>query len=395
MLNICISMLAVPLFGLLPAYAVDSGVPVSAEPAAVANAAAQLIGDCLTLLSAKQSTTNHPYYDAGVWHAVNEKNWPARVGPASAAAALWRRVPPTAGQAAERQQLFRWAVDTFDCAIRDHRNADGSMGDKLSPESMFFGIELASTYLDLEAALDEPTRAHWRTVLVGIVDYLTASGNLNNGQRNWYTNGNIELDELLLLHLAGQVTHAEKYTSMIATQWDFTVTPPQGRWKGFGLIYTRQPTRADGADGAAYLAESGGKEPGFDADYTMFQADIASRLYLRTGEARYLRLVNLFMNQLMPQVDRKTWILDATSGSRRTHKMPLYTCGLAMAAWQGGRQEWRNLVPEQFQVVAHEYRGGARQGWFSPAMYRSLATNLAVLMGLGDAAKAPAVAGRH
>jgi hypothetical protein len=129
------------------------------------------------------------------------------------------------------------------------------------------------------------------------------------------------------------------------------------------------------------------QEPGFEADYKMLQADIASRFYLRTGEARYLRLVNLFMNQLRPQVDKKTWILGATSGSRRTHKMPRYTCGLAVAAWQGGRQEWRNLISDQFQVVAREYRGGARQGWFSLALYRSLATNLTVLMGLGDAAR--------
>jgi hypothetical protein len=42
------------------------------------------------------------------------------------------------------------------------------------------------------------------------------------------------------------------------------------------------------------LVVQGGKDPGCDADYTMFQADSASRLYLRAGEARYQRLVNLF-----------------------------------------------------------------------------------------------------
>jgi len=66
-----------------------------------------------------------------------------------------------------------------------------------------------------------------------------------------------------------------------------------------------------------------------------------------------------------------------------------------VAAWQGGRQEWRNLIPDQFQVVAREYRGGARQGWFSPAMYRSLASNLTVLMDRGDAANAAAATSRH
>lgn len=387
-MNSCIRLLALALSAVLPACAADSGAAAAPGPAAMANATAQLIGDCLTQLATKQSATNHPYYEAGEWHAANEKNWPSRVGPASAAAALWRRGQQAHEAPAARQQWWSWAVETFDRAIRDHRNPDGSMGDKLSPESMFFGIELASAYLDLEPALDAPTRERWRTTLVGIVAYLQASGNLDNGKRNWYTNGNIELDELLLLHLVSQVTHADIYPAMIATQWDFTITPPQGRWKGFGLIYTRQPTRADGTDGAAYLAESGGKEPGFDPDYTMFQADIASRLYLRTGEARYLRLVNLFMNQLMPQVDKKTWIIDATSGSRRKHRMPFFTCGLATAAWHGGQNEWTNLVPEQFKVIANEYRGGARQGWFSPAMYRGLATDLSVLMSLGDAAGA-------
>jgi hypothetical protein len=355
--------------------------PAGAEfPAAVGTAASKLLCDCLIALSSKGSPTSTQFYEGGVWHGAQEQAWPTRTAPGAAAAALWRWGTVEDFLVLPRQRCFRLAVETFDRAIRDHKNADGSFGQPDLPETMFFGVELGSAYFHLEQALDAATRRRWREALTGMVDALLARGDLDNGRRNGYPNGNLELGATQLVYYAWKAGGEAKYETLFQRQWDFLTAPPQQRWRGFGLFYTRPPTRPDGADGMAFLAESGGGEPGFDPYYTMLQADVAARLYLFSGDPRLLRLVNLLVNQLLPRVERTTWIIDCSGGSRKSLKAPFFTGALAVAAWQGKRDDLRPLVPAQLRAIARQFLAASGQGWMAPGMYRGLAGQIGVIM---------------
>ena len=77
-------------------------------------------------------------------------------------------------------------------------------------------------------------------------------------------------------------------------------SPAQPRWAGFGLHITRRPTRADGSNGRANRAESGGGKPGYDPEYTMTQLDNTTEMGILSRDPRYLRLMNLLLDQLLP-----------------------------------------------------------------------------------------------
>ncbi len=353
----------------------------------------KLLDDSLIMLAEKSSDKDTQYYEKGLWNFRNmEKNWPVQGGPGTAAAVLWKwREKHGASDAAAKARqawLHHAAVETFDRAIHDHQNPDGSFADPHKPDTHFFALELAMTYLELGDSLDVGTRRRWLDTLVAQVDYLVRHNDLPNAALSgwkatdgWYINGNIELGKAELVYLLWKATAAEKYKELFETQWRHTLNPDQRRWKGFGLVYVTRPTKEDGSDGAAYLTESGGGTPGYDGDYTQLQLTVASRLYVESRDPRVLRLVNLLINAILPHVDEKTWVLDATRGSRHSLKTPFHSCGLAVAAWLGGRADLASLVVDQFNKgIKPMHRDNALQNWGSPGIYRSYGNNVAVLL---------------
>lgn len=349
---------------------------------ALARQIADGIYECLDCASSKEKSGGKLYYDGGIWRSPNqEKTWDAHTSPGSAAAALW-----SSGlfndNPAKKEQLFRWAVDTFDRAIKSYRQPNGYIGVTPAPSCMFFLVELGSAYIDLEPALDQEHKTLWKDVLVKGINAMMERGdllNLSTG-RNWYTNGNIELDEALMLYYAFNATGDAKFKDMFERQFAFTLAPGQEKWKEFGLQVTRKPAREDGSDGKAYLSEGGGKEAGFDPDYSMFQASIAARLFLATADARVLRLTNLLLNQVLTKVDRSTWILDATGGTRRNNKQPFTSAALLVATFQGGRKEFQQDLPAFVKLALEKQKGGCVQGWLAPGMYRGFSTSLIPMM---------------
>jgi hypothetical protein len=325
------------------------------------------------MLAEKSSDEDTQYYDQGCWNFRNmEKNWQVQGGPGTAAAVLWkwREKHGASGAAAKARQawLHRVAVETFDRAIRDHQHPDGSFADPNRPDTHFFALELAATYLELRESLDAGTRRRWLETLVAEVEYLVRRNDLPNAALSgwkatdgWYVNGNIELGKAELVYLLWKATGAQKYKDLFETQWRHTLNPDQQRWKGCGLVYITKPAREDGSDGAAYLTESGGGAPGYDGDYTQLQLTVAGRFYVESRDPRVLRLVNLFINAILPHVDRKTWVLDATHGSRHSLKTP--------------------FLVDQFQKgIQPMHRDNALQNWGSPGIYRSYGNNVAVLL---------------
>jgi hypothetical protein len=356
----------------------------------------KLLDDSLTQLAEKSSDKDTQYYDKGLWH-FNDKNmeasWPVQGGPGTAAAVLWKWRAGHAGRldaAAKARQawLHRVAIETFDRAIHDHQNPDGSFADRQKPDTHFFALELATTCLELGDSLAEAVRTRWVRTLGAEIDYLVQHNDLPNAALSgwkatdgWYVNGNIELGKAELAYLAWKVIGTEKYKQLFETQWRHTLNPDPRRWKGFGLVYLKKPAQEDGSDGAGYLNESGGAAPGYDGDYVHLQLTVAARLYVESRDPRVLRLINLLLNALLPHVDRTTWVLDATHGSRHSLKFPFHTCGLAVAAWLGGRADLAPLVADQFnKAIKPMYFGNAVQNWGSPGIYRSYGKNLAVLL---------------
>ena len=337
---------------------------------------------CLETLATAAKNNGTLSYSDGVWHSpAQPKAWDSHVAAGTAAAGLWQsglfdQMPE------KKAQLRAWAVETFDRAIKEHRNTDGSFGNKEVPEGMFFLVELSTVCLRLDADLDAERKAVWCDALLKGIGVLVDTGNLYNEKtkRNWYANGNLELDEATLLYNTYTLTQDETYKAMFERQLAFTLYPDRPRWRNFGLYYGLEPARPDGLDGRGYLAENASGFPGYDGDYTHFQSSIAAKLYLASQDPRILRLVNLFLNQMLPHVDRETWIFDATSGSRHSTVMPLTTPAYAVSALECNRKKLLAELDEQVSMTLAHYNKAAKEGWLHPGMYRGLNGELVTLL---------------
>jgi hypothetical protein len=296
------------------------------------------------------------------------------IGPGVAAAAV-------AASTGDRLALGL-AVLTFDHAIAAHRQADGSFGPPSGGETsddiqtMMFANELGTALIALTPQLDPGRIQAWTSALTGAADFLIRNGNLS-----WYTNGNIVLGNALTMALAERLTGDPKYGAAYDQALAFALTPDQQFWPGYGLVSTATPNRPDGRDGAGYLTENGGSGPGYDAELTSAQADVATQLFLVNGDPRALRLMNLFMNQIRPRIDTTAWTLDTSGGTR--HPQPGRSVGfnspvLAVLAWQGGRGDLAPLVSSQIAMIDHNFRGALT--YTNAGMYFNFGTEPAILL---------------
>ena len=321
----------------------------SAGKAAARPTIEALIGDSLNAYHDRSSPNDRQYYARGRWFSGDEGYWPAQTGPATAAAVLY--------SVTREPWLARVSMATIDRAIARHQESSGAYGGApgLDIATMVFASELGRTYLALGPALPAAKRARWSTSLRRAADFLIKNGNLA-----WYTNGNIVLGNAEVMALTYRVTKDARYRNAYSTALAFALSPPQARWPGFGLHVTKTPTRADGADGAAYLSEAGPDGvPGFDVEYTQVQLDIASRLYLLMRDAPTLRLANELANTVLSRVDRRTWLLDTSGGSRHPElgrKVPFTSSALSVLAWQGERRDLAPYVVSQLAFVDRTYR---------------------------------------
>ncbi len=209
-----------------------------------------------------------PYQD-GIWPSPGGDCWACdNGGPATAAATVYMLT----GQS--QPQLLREAEGTFDTAIATRQRPDGIFvppaGDSQPAgiATIFFAVELGNTYLELSPVLGPARRTRWRSSLAAAAYYLIDNGNLS-----WYTNGNINLDEIELMYLAWRATGDPALHAAYDEAWSFTLHPPQDTWPGCGLVTLRAPRQVDGSDGAGYLTETGAGGTGFDPEYSSLQLD--------------------------------------------------------------------------------------------------------------------------
>jgi len=329
--------------------------PARLRDMAIVHATERLLHDSIAALSTRSGPADQQYFAGGVWHSADSSCWYCQVGPGTAAAVMWRA---SGGRNARLRQL---ALVTFDTAIADHRNGNGSFGapaDSPDIESMMFGVELGTALVELRPTLGQRRLRRWTAALSGAANYLIENGNLR-----WYTNGNINLGNTELFYLAWRVTRKARFKAAYNQSWRFTLDPPQGRWPGFGLrLLPPTSVIASGAKvvgRAGYLAESGGSAPGFDPEYTELQLDVATRLYVLSDDPRALRLANLLVNALLTRFDPSDWMINGSNGSRHPgrHVTPLTTPALAVLTMDGKRPDLAKLAVRQFAVINSTYRG--------------------------------------
>jgi hypothetical protein len=304
-------------------------------------------------------------YANGVWHEPGSDCFWCLDAAATAAAVLARE------RAGADPRLLSVARRTLSREILEYQRRDGSW-DGTGIVTGFVAVELGTTYLELRDVLDPGTKANWVRAIRRAAEFIIRSKHLT-----WYTNGNVNLRNAAVMWLAWQITGDPVYVADYETEWRFALHPPQSRWRGFGLRITRIPRRADGADGAGYLAESGGGAPGFDPEYTMTQLDGATSMWVLSHDRRWLWLMNLLFNQLRPRIDR-TFTLDATRGSRHDHRIPFYSAGLAVLYYSGDRPDLGRLVPGDLARLSAEYRN--RGNYTSQNFYRGLSGWLSMIV---------------
>jgi hypothetical protein len=302
-------------------------------------------------------------YASGVWSDPGTDCWWCLDAAGTAAAVLARQTTPADAP------LLRVATSTFDNAINKHQTADGSW-DENAIDTGFFAVELGTSYLELRDLLPARTRSLWVKAMRRAADYI-----IDQHELTWYINGNINLRQAGVMWMTWKITGDAQYEADFKSEWAFTMDPPHARWPGFGLHLTRVPARADGSDGAGYLAESGGRRPGFDPEYTMTQLDTATNMWVVSRDPRWLRLMNLFFNRLRARIKTSTFMLNATGGTRKSLVLPFYSGGLAVLYASGDRPDLAGLVPRDLAHLealyldpsnfdsANFYRG--LSGWLS------------------------------
>jgi hypothetical protein len=292
------------------------------------------------------------YYANGNWYGTNGPScWYCYDSAAVGAATL-------GSQRGADPNLKQVAIDTFDTAIAEHQLPDGAFADAGGAAdgigTGFFTVDLGIAYLELRSALPPSTRGRWSAAVEKAADYV-----IDSGDANWYANGNVTLRQTEVLWLAWSITRLPRFERAYNAEWQFTISPPQRRWPGFGLRITKAPTRSDGSDGAGYLAESGGDTPGFDPSYSDAQLDTATDLWVLTRDPRYLRMMNLLFNQLRPRIG-SDWTLNATGGTRKNYMTPFMSPAVSVLATSGDRPQLAGEVSSQLHMIELEYQQSER-----------------------------------
>ena len=336
----------VALIGMLAgAVSPAASQPSTPSPNATAESVIRMVETNLATISAHQSTVAFGGLWAGPTLCVR-----CSAGPAVAAS----EVAALTGSVAVQDTAIR----TFDYLIAEHYNKEtGTITPPMAGEggpdiqTALFDGSLGQATVALGDRLDAAHRAAYASVVASGADFLVRNKNLS-----WYTNGNIVLANAAAMAFAYQLTNNVTYKQDYETALQFATNPPQQRWPGYGLRYTKVPIRADGADGAAFLTEAGTK-PGYDPEYTMMQVDALGRIYLLNGDPRILRLMNLETNQLMSRVRKRDWTLDTSGGTRHPQlgrRVSFDTSALTILA-RHGRADLAPLVPPQTAAMVTDY----------------------------------------
>jgi hypothetical protein len=168
-------------------------------------------------------------------------------------------------------------------------------------------------------------------------------------ESQYYVNGNREAFELWGYYMLYLATGAQQWLDQYELQLVFlTDPPPNSGTTGvtYGLTTTVVPTDTVAhSDGKAYLIEHGSGPntiaPGYDPNYTSYQAQALARLYCYNKDIRILRLLNKLYNQIVDRAnltdvavgDLPAWSLDGRGGSRQDNQSSFGIAVLPVLGW--------------------------------------------------------------
>ena len=301
----------------------------------------------------KSSLSDPTYYSNGAWIASDGTTcWYCYDTAADGAATL--------GILQNNASLEQTAITTFSTAIAQHQLSNGAFandnGGADEIATGFAAVPLGIAYLELHSVLPAATAQTWAASLGNAANYLISSGAMT-----WYINGNVNLRQTEVMWLAYIATGNSTYYNWYQTELSFTLNPPQIRWPGYGLQITRQPTKADGSDGAGYLAEANTGAPGYDPNYTMAQLNTAMDLYVLTRNQEFLYLMNLEYNQLVSRINTSNWVLNATGGSRDNFMEPFLSGALSVLAQSGDRPDLSSEASPSDAALVSDYQSSLTQ----------------------------------
>jgi hypothetical protein len=323
---------------------------------------------------AKKTYPGDNEYFNGAWESPDRTCWMCDTSPGATAAVLSTFGGPSA------PFYRRLAIQTFTDAIRAHRLANGSFYNAAAPTTgygiptIFFGVELGEAYLVLDRTLPAATRTLWAGTLEGAANYLVSRKILS-----YYINGNINLQATELLYDAWQATGSPKLHADYEASWAFTLHPGPA-WRRYGLVVTKSASSSTGSNGSGYLSESSGDNPGFDPDYSLLQADEATRLYLLSYDPRALRLMGLLTNQLLPRVT-PGFLLNTSGGSRHPEAdryIPFTDAGLPVLGWLSGQRRLAAMVPGQFAELRQDLCQNLAYPYIN--LYREMGNELSLVL---------------
>lgn len=285
------------------------------------------------------------YFDGAKFVGPNTSNgwWriQAGIGEGAALLARWKRAPASSW-------LVRLASQQVDRVLSAQRPSGAliSLDDGVNQELHFSTLTAMMSVIALRPLVPAATFAGWRAKLVTTARFMqiASASNFNAPESGYYTNGNFEIMEALIYWLMFKLTGDAFWNAAFEQQWTFMISPPATTANaGFGLFTPVAPVANDWSDGKGYLAERGSSLTGLDWDYLGLQVAFAARGWLMSRDLRWLRMLNLFRNQMRDRLNTSTWIYDATGGTRRSltdgyrseADIVLYTAGRSDVALTG------------------------------------------------------------
>lgn len=298
----------------------------------------------------RRTTTDRGYYHDGtrfIGSGVSTAGgWVPASGVASAAAIMSRYL--RAPKRSPWISLIRLEMTE----LLSRQAASGSFG-VIDDGDGFVQAEMGLMVLLTKHNIEVSTWNAWRDSFLLGCRFLVNGNPGQTSNANFYINGNRQLLQALCFYEAYLVTKDPYWLAQYNSQLTFTLNPSAtapgngvgGLSAGFGLFDgSGSPIaqaailgKSDTAD-KAYLAESQvGVTPGLDWDYLQLQLDFAVRLWLLSGDAQVLKLCNLFRNKLQERLNRTTWVLDATGGSRHNFAVGWLTTAEHILVLKNGR----------------------------------------------------------
>jgi hypothetical protein len=262
-------------------------------------------------------------------------------------------------------------------------------------DAAFNVVELTQAYLLLQNVMSEELRERWYSILLRMVqDWRTVKG--SSSEKTWYTNGNAEAQEWLMLCLFNKIHQArtsdDEWWDEAEYQYGHLTAPVQtGNNVGFGWFLTVDDMVAqpDGSTSKGYFAEKGSGSPGLDWNYASFQCDIMLRGHLWfPDDVRWKVHTNALYNLIVDRINTSTWILDGSGGSRINNaSLSFFSAAPMLMKWILGRTTYTDTqLADQWNKAVYS---GHRDNPHSPSWWRSyyLAGFMAAI--LSDAEQLP------